>query len=55
MMPKPESHLGSLTGHEIAVIKKWIRQGAKYEKHWAFISPVKPALPETENKQWVKN
>lgn len=54
-MPVPESHLGLLTEYEIAVIKKWIRQGAKYEKHWAFITPVKPALPEVDNKKWVKN
>lgn len=54
-MPKPESHLGVLSEYEIAVIKKWIQQGAKYEKHWAFIAPVKPALPEVNNKKWVKN
>jgi len=54
-MPIPESHLGALTEYEVGVIKKWIKQGAKYEKHWAFITPVKPALPEVENKKWVKN
>jgi len=54
-MPIPESHLGTLTEYEVGVIKKWIKQGAKYEKHWAFITPVKPALPEVENKKWVKN
>src|SRR5438105_15066894 len=32
-MPIPESHLGTLTEYEIAIIKKWIKQGAKYEKH----------------------
>ena len=54
-MPIPESHLGTLTEYEVGVIKKWIKQGAKYEKHWAFSTPVKPALPEVENKKWVKN
>jgi len=54
-MPIPESHLGALTEYEVGVIKKWIKQGAKYEKHWAFSTPVKPALPEVENKKWVKN
>lgn len=54
-MPTPESHLGLLTEREIAIIKKWIKQGAKYERHWAFTSPVKPALPEISDKKWVKN
>ena len=39
-MPVPESHLGLLNEHEIALVKKWIKQGAKYEKHWAFTPPV---------------
>src|SRR6478609_8196321 len=30
-MPTPESHLGLLSQYEISLIKKWIRQGGKYE------------------------
>jgi hypothetical protein len=55
LMPSPESHLPLLNEREIALIKKWIEQGAKYEKHWAFIAPRKAALPEVENKKWCKN
>jgi hypothetical protein len=54
-MPAPDSHLGLLTEQQIALIRKWIQQGAKYEKHWAFISPLKPALPAVDDKQWIKN
>jgi Protein of unknown function (DUF1553)/Protein of unknown function (DUF1549)/Planctomycete cytochrome C len=54
-MPPPSSHLPSLSEGEIAIIKKWIRQGAVYEKHWSFIAPVKPALPEVKNEDWPKN
>ena len=54
-MPPPDAHLGMLTRHEIALIRKWIQQGAKYEKHWAFIAPQKHPLPEISNKRWVKN
>lgn len=54
-MPTPESHLGALSAHEIALIKKWIQQGAKYEKHWAFIPPQKTKLPAVGNEKWVKN
>lgn len=55
MMPMPESHLARLTTDEIKLFSKWIEQGAKYEKHWAFVAPVKEALPEVDNSKWVKN
>src|SRR5206468_8448980 len=31
-----------LTDAQKATLKEWIAQGAKYEKHWAYIAPVKP-------------
>ena len=55
MMPPASSHLPSLSESEIAVIKKWIEQGGKYETHWAFVVPKKPALPEVEDADWPKN
>src|SRR5688572_17142345 len=54
MMPDPDAHLGALTSYEIRLFEKWIRQGAQYEKHWAFIPPQKAALPEISDKDWVK-
>ena len=53
-MPPVESNL-SLAQHEIKLIKKWIEQGAKYEPHWAFVPPVKAALPEVEDRDWARN
>ena len=38
-MPPPESNL-LLTEREKQIIEKWIEQGAKWETHWAYISPV---------------
>ena len=55
MMPLPESHLTRLSTDEIKLFKKWIEQGAKYEKHWAFVAPVKVKLPEVAHSSWVKN
>ncbi len=55
VMPPPSTNLPALTESEISVIKKWIEQGAKYEPHWAFVAPIKPALPKVENKKWVRN
>jgi hypothetical protein len=54
-MPTPESHLGALTEQEIGLIEKWIKQGAVYERHWAFSPPVKSELPPVSDKKWVRN
>lgn len=54
MMPPPSSNL-SLTPGEIEILKKWISQGAKYEKHWAFTPPKQSPLPKIEDRSWVKN
>ena len=55
LMPSPEGHLGALSEHEIALVKKWIQQGAKYETHWAFTPPKKQTVPGIDNKGWAKN
>ncbi|MEY2794180.1 MAG: hypothetical protein RJA76_2172, partial [Bacteroidota bacterium] len=52
-MPPMNSHL-TVTKHEIELIEKWIKQGAVYKPHWAFIKPVQVELPEAD-KDWVKN
>jgi len=54
LMPPPESNL-SLTEEEIGLIKKWIEQGAKYEPHWAFVSPKKATLPKIKDEEWPRN
>ncbi|MBL7769784.1 MAG: PSD1 domain-containing protein [Flavipsychrobacter sp.] len=38
VMPTPESNL-KLTQQEMAILEKWIDQGAAYDPHWAFIQP----------------
>lgn len=54
VMPTPTSNL-SLTKREIALIKRWIEQGATYQEHWAFIKPERPDLPEVINTDWPQN
>lgn len=54
IMPPPESNR-VLTERQIRLIEKWIEQGAKYEKHWAFIPPEKSRLPEIKEKSWPRN
>lgn len=53
-MPLPSSNL-SLTDLEKAIIAKWIKQGAVYKPHWAFIKPETLNIPVVKQKGWVKN
>jgi hypothetical protein len=45
----------TLTKRQIDLIKRWIEQGAKWQKHWAFIPPARPALPHSKNASWARN
>jgi hypothetical protein len=54
LMPPPSSNL-VLSEYEKQLIEKWIKQGAEYKPHWAFIAPQPQQIPETENKKWAKN
>lgn len=44
-----------LKAEEIELLRRWIEDGGEYEKHWAFVSPVRRAQPAVENRQWVAN
>ncbi|MEC7567072.1 MAG: DUF1549 domain-containing protein, partial [Planctomycetota bacterium] len=50
-MPPPESNL-SVSPQETALIRKWIEQGATWERHWAFIPPKTPMQPRVDNQSW---
>ncbi len=45
----------TLTPEQIETIKQWISQGAKWEDHWAFATPVRPTLPAVKKADWVRN
>ena len=44
-----------LTERQIELIRRWIEQGAKWQKHWALVPPARPALPKTRNTTWARN
>lgn len=54
-MPPASGNLPALTPEEIAIIKTWIAEGAKYEPHWAFSPPKKAILPDVQNTAWPRN
>ncbi|HAB11922.1 MAG TPA: hypothetical protein DCE47_09550 [Planctomycetaceae bacterium] len=37
----------ALSAQQIATLTRWIEQGAVYSRHWSFISPKRPATPES--------
>jgi hypothetical protein len=53
-MPPPESNL-KLTTSEIELLKRWIREGAKWERHWAFIAPTNQPKPQVNQQHWPIN
>jgi hypothetical protein len=53
-MPPP-GKAEPLKEKHIATLKAWIEQGAKWEDHWSFIPPVKPAIPKVSNQAWVRD
>lgn len=44
-----------LSAEQIELVRKWIDQGAKWDLHWAFQTPVRPAPPEVKNASWARN
>ena len=47
-MPPPKSNK-MLTNAEKETLRRWVAEGAKYEPHWAFVAPVRPAVPSGVN------
>ena len=53
-MPQQKSEK-RLTAAEIETLRKWIEQGAEYQPHWAYIAPLRTAVPNVKNTKWVRN
>ena len=54
VMPPPESKI-TVSKKEIALIAKWIAEGAEWQRHWAFIPPQKETPPAVNNNTWPRN
>jgi mono/diheme cytochrome c family protein len=39
---------------EIAVLKRWVAEGAHYRPHWAFEKPIRAALPQMQSAGWAQ-
>jgi hypothetical protein len=58
-MPRSQSGAAAgepLTERQIALLTKWIEQGATWQKHWSFIPPKRPEPPkDLRDARWVRN
>lgn len=54
VMPPPDSgHM--LSPKQVALISDWVRQGATWEQHWAFVPPKRIPVPVDDDDGWSQN
>ncbi len=54
VMPPPE-YKKPLSGEQIALLKQWIKEGATWQDHWAFVPIQSRAVPKTRDAGWARN
>jgi Protein of unknown function (DUF1549)/Planctomycete cytochrome C len=55
MMPPPSANKRAFNAEELALVRRWIEDGANYEPHWAFVPPARPDEPQPSNGSWPRN
>jgi len=53
-MPPPTSNR-RLSDDQKRLLERWIAAGADYAPHWAFVPPVRPAVPAVSPSAWPRN
>jgi hypothetical protein len=51
----PAKSKKELTSAEKELLRRWVAEGAEYKAHWAFMPPVRPAIPAVKDGAWPKN
>ena len=51
----PEDFSKQLSENQVKLLKAWVKQGGKYQKHWSFITPQKTQLPKVKQTEWPRN
>ncbi|MEX2579194.1 MAG: DUF1553 domain-containing protein [Verrucomicrobiales bacterium] len=54
VMPPPESSR-TLTDEQKELLRRWVEEGAEWQQHWAFESPMARSLPEVSDPAWPAN
>ena len=45
----------TLTASQKEMLKRWVAEGAEYQRNWSFLVPQKPKLPTVKQKTWPKS
>lgn len=45
----------ALTPEQIALFERWIKAGAEWQEHWAYVKPLPQIVPEVEQAEWPRN
>jgi mono/diheme cytochrome c family protein len=54
-MPPPGSNRPVISAEQAARIRHWIAQGADFRRHWAYVAPTRPELPDVADLAWCRN
>lgn len=56
--PDPQERMpqedAPLSPENIAKLRQWIKDGAPWDDHWAYVRPVRPALPAVSDPDWPR-
>jgi hypothetical protein len=47
-------HAPPLPPQQIALLRQWIKEGAQWEDHWAFVAPKAQTLPAVKRPEWAR-
>jgi Protein of unknown function (DUF1553)/Protein of unknown function (DUF1549)/Concanavalin A-like lectin/glucanases superfamily/Planctomycete cytochrome C len=53
-MPPAAGHK-RLTPEQVALLTRWIGEGAQYEQHWSYLAPKPQTPPKVKNAAWVRS
>lgn len=51
----PAEHGERLAPDEVRLLERWIAEGARWEAHWSFIPPERPAPPAVRDERWPRD
>ena len=53
-MPPPKDHPHPLEPEQVALLERWIQEGAPWGEHWSFQKPAEPPVPALRQTAWPK-
>ncbi|WP_186774843.1 DUF1553 domain-containing protein [Allorhodopirellula solitaria] len=55
MRMPPEGKGRVFTPDDVELVRRWIDQGADYARHWSYVKPERPSLPQVTDTAWPIN